>query len=124
MTELYLDQLTSWRVKSLLCHPAYHDAATTRPYWPEEVFDELPGTPLVLGWARELALDVKEQVGVALTSWAAIKMQRGRNIVTGGNGTGLLFPEPWWRGTLYIKRPSRPSLKPDGAKYGASRIRL
>ena len=98
MTELYLDQLTSCRVKSLLCHAAYHDAATTCPYWPEEVFDELPGTPL-----RELGLDVKEQVGAALTSWAAIKMQRGRNMVTGGNGTGLLFPEPWWRGTLYIK---------------------
>jgi len=28
MSEVYLDQLTSCKVKSLLCHEAYHDAAT------------------------------------------------------------------------------------------------
>jgi hypothetical protein len=41
MTEVYFDQLSSWRVKSLLCHEAYHDADTS-------VFDEPPGTPLGL----------------------------------------------------------------------------
>jgi hypothetical protein len=43
MTEVYFDQLTSWRVKLLLCHEAYHDADTS-----ELVFDEPPGTPLGL----------------------------------------------------------------------------
>jgi hypothetical protein len=74
MTELYLDQLTSCRVKSLLCHAAYHDAATAGPYGPEGVFDGLPGTPPGLGGARELVWGVGEQVGVAQASWAATKM--------------------------------------------------
>jgi hypothetical protein len=80
MTELYLDQLTSCRVKSLLCHEAYHDAATTDPYRPEGVFDGLPDTPLGLEERRDLVGGTKEHLGTALTSWAAIKMKRGRNI--------------------------------------------
>ena len=37
MTELYLDQLTSDKGKSLLCHPVYHVVATIEP--PGAIFE-------------------------------------------------------------------------------------
>ena len=66
MTESYLDQLTFDRGKSLLCHPAYHDAATMLEGPPEVLFELLDA---VLGGAA-----TRLQVGTAKISRASRKV--------------------------------------------------
>lgn len=47
---MYLDQLTSCKVKSLLCHAAYHDAATIGLDGPgEELVGQLGEAPVLVG---------------------------------------------------------------------------
>lgn len=99
MSEVYLDQLTFCKGKSLLCHAAYHDVATIGLDDPEE---ELVGQ---LGEAPRLVLvGARVPVGLpfaryaeatnlhlrdAQTSWAVMRRKKGKNIVTSAKATGL-----------------------------------
>jgi len=56
MSEVYLDQLTFCKVKSLLCHPAYHAAATIGLDGPgEEFVGQLGDAPVLVGAGRPFA---------------------------------------------------------------------
>ena len=49
MSAVYLDQLTSCKVKTLLCHEAYHDAAIIDSDEPEGVFEgQLVAVPVLV----------------------------------------------------------------------------
>ena len=74
MTELYLDQLRSCKVKSLLCHAAYHDAATTLDGWLEVPFEVTEGFELLFELIEGvLSGATRLQLGAARISWASRK---------------------------------------------------
>ncbi|SRR6266702_1066093 len=78
MTLVYLDQLRSRKVKSVLCHPAYHVAATAFEGSPDLVDKRLERE-------RWLGL-IRLQAGRTQISWASRKRSKRENIAVGVGG--------------------------------------
>lgn len=74
MSAVYLDQLTSCNVKSLLCHEAYHDAATVGPDEPGGLSVVRFGVVPVHRGRWPPGETTESEVGTAHASWAVMKM--------------------------------------------------
>jgi len=105
MSEVYLDQLTFCKGKSLLCHAAYHDAATIGLDGPgEELVGQLGEAPTLVGAGVAVGVTVglpfarfaeatNLHIRDAHTSWAVMRRKRGKNIITSAKATGLCLQQ-------------------------------